>query len=79
MTKPLKGSELLDCARANADYGVETTASRCGYDETDQFWQALHQAADSIGIEVNQLSDLKPEQKPENIGKEIAPDTTTEL
>ncbi|MBD2091652.1 hypothetical protein H6F67_17555 [Microcoleus sp. FACHB-1515] len=56
---PLKGLELIDCAKANAKQGIETAAELCGYgSDYSQFQQELKQACQAIGVEVNELSDL---------------------
>jgi hypothetical protein len=77
---PLKGAELIDCARANGSFGIEVAAQRSGYDDIDQFQQALKQACDSIGVEFHsfdalvKLSESGPDQ-----GVIIAPDTSSQL
>jgi len=40
----LQGTELVDCARANAKQGIETAARQCGYGELNTFAQELKQA-----------------------------------
>jgi hypothetical protein len=79
---PLKGLELVDCARANAKQGIETAAHLCGYgDDLNTFSQELKLACDGMGVTVNELSDLITDQD-ELINREgeiIAPDTATEL
>lgn len=47
---PLKGTDLIDCARANASKEIEITAQRCGYGEDiATFERELKQAGDYIG------------------------------
>lgn len=79
---PLKGLELVDCARANAKQGIETAAHLCGYgDDLNTFSQELKVACDGMGVTVNELSDLITDQD-ELINREgeiIAPETATEL
>jgi hypothetical protein len=79
---PLKGLELVDCARANAKQGIETAAHLCGYgDDLNTFSQELKLACDGMGVTVNELSDLITDQD-ELINREgeiIAPDSATEL
>lgn len=79
---PLTGIELVDCAKANAKQGVETTANLCGYgDRIATFQQALHNACQQMGIEISELSDLITDQQTviDQGGIEIAPDTPSEL
>ncbi|NEO29298.1 MAG: hypothetical protein F6K36_02355 [Symploca sp. SIO3C6] len=76
---PLKGTDLVDCVRANAKQGIETTAQLCGYGEDiNTFKQELEKACDSMGVDSSNLisqQDLLPAPK----GKIIAPETTSEL
>lgn len=76
---PLKGTDLVDCARANAKQGVETSAKLCGYGEdTKSFMQELDKACQQMGV---QISDLVPQDTPlpRTDGRVIAPDTPSEL
>ncbi|MEA5470520.1 hypothetical protein [Spirulina sp. 06S082] len=42
----LTGTELIDCAKANAVLGVTVAACNCGYEEDiDRFLEALKNAA----------------------------------
>jgi hypothetical protein len=80
--KPLKGIELIDCAKANAAQGITLTANLCGYGEDlTRFQQELQQACHQIGVEISELSDLITEQQTvrQAGGIEIAPDTPSEL
>ncbi|UBF26253.1 hypothetical protein K9N68_32895 [Kovacikia minuta CCNUW1] len=80
--KPLKGLELVDCAKANAAQGAETAAHLCGYGEDlDTFRGSLKQACQDIGVEFHELSDLITYQQSmiQEPGIEIAPDTPNEL
>lgn len=79
---PLKGIELVDCAKANASQGSNVAAELCGYGkDIPQFQQELRQACQQIGVEISELSDLITEQQVvrQNGGIEIAPDTPSEL
>jgi hypothetical protein len=79
---PLTGLELVDCARANAKQGVETTAQLCGYGTNlEGFRHALEEACQHMRIEFHELSDLiKDQQIPLNMGGiEVAPDTNSQL
>lgn len=81
--QPLKGIELIDCAKANAKQGIETAAHLCGYGEDlNTFHQELQQACQNIGVEVTELSDLITDQQAilqQGGGIEVAPDTPSEL
>ena len=82
MTTPLTGTTLVDCAKANAKQGIEVAAKQCGYgQDLDRFSQALTQACDEMGIQIEGLSDLLvPSNTPLTRGGEvIAPDTPSDL
>jgi hypothetical protein len=79
---PLKGIELIDCAKANAAQGPEVAADLCGYgQDLTTFQQELRQACQQIGIEVSELRDLITDQQivQQAGGIEIAPETQSEL
>lgn len=79
---PLLGTDLIDCAKANAKQGIETAAYLCGYgDKLDTFKQELKKACDNIGVHIYEMSDLiTPQQNViENGGIEIAPETPDNL
>lgn len=80
---PLKGTELVDCARANAKQGIETAAYQCGYgDDLNTFAQELRQACEDMNLQVKELTDLITDQDMIlNIGtgEIVAPDTPSEL
>ncbi len=82
-TKPLKGLELVDCAKANAKQGSETAANLCGYGtDLNTFKQELQQACQDMGVEFHELSDLiTDQQRPLRLGEGeiIAPESTSEL
>lgn len=60
---PLKGLELVDCARANAKQGIETAAGLCGYgNDLNTFSQELKLACDNMGIKISELTDLITDQ-----------------
>lgn len=78
----LKGIELIDCAKANAQQGIHTAAKLCGYgSDLDTFTRELEQACQEIGIEVKTLTDLiTPQQKMTlESGIEIAPESLSQL
>ncbi|GAA6615915.1 hypothetical protein [Scytonema sp. NUACC26] len=80
---PLKGTELVDCARANAKQGIETAARQCGYgDDLNTFARELRQACEDMNLQVKELSDLITDQDLVlNIGtgETVAPDSPSEL
>ena len=80
---PLQGTELVDCARANAQQGIETAALQCGYGkDLNTFAQELKQACEQMNLQAKELSELITEQEAllEMGGGEIvAPDTASEL
>ena len=81
-SEPLRGTELIDCAKANAKQGIETAAEQCGYGQDFvRFKQNLQQACQNIGVNIQELSDLVTDQQivKERGGLEIAPETTSEL
>ena len=62
--KPLTGTELIDCAKANAKQGLEQAAYYCGYGhDIEAFQTQLEQACQDIGVEYNQLGDLVTHQQ----------------
>ena len=79
---PLKGLELVDCARANAKQGIETAADLCGYgQDINTFSQELKQACNDMGVTMHELSDLITEQDAliKTEGEIVAPETETIL
>jgi hypothetical protein len=79
---PLTGIELIDCAKANAKQGLETTAQLCGYgDHLQTFKDKLQSACHDIGVEISELNDLITDQQTvlQQGGIEVAPDTPSEL
>lgn len=80
---PLKGTELVDCARANAKQGIETAANQCGYGEdVNTFAQELKQACEQMNLQVKELSDLITDQEMTlqiGSGEVVAPDSASEL
>ncbi|WP_445251881.1 hypothetical protein [Microcoleus sp. B3-D2] len=81
-SQPLKGIELIDCAKANAQQGIATAANLCGYGgDLNTFERELKKACQDIGVEVKELSDLITAQQmmKQGMGIEVAPDTPSEL
>ena len=79
----LQGTELVDCARANAKQGIETAAHQCGYgEELNTFAQELKQACEQMNLQVKELSELITAQEmllELGSGEVVAPDTPSEL
>ncbi len=70
---PLQGLELIDCAKANSHEGIMLAAERCGYgNELDAFEQALKNAGEAIGVEIQSFNDL-------NIGPNDVPTFPSEF
>jgi hypothetical protein len=82
-SKPLHGTELVDCARANAKQGIETAAYQCGYgDDLNTFARELRQACTEMNLQVKELSELITDQDmilQIGTGEIVAPDTASEL
>ncbi|BDM78839.1 hypothetical protein [Acaryochloris marina] len=80
-SSPLTGIELIDCAKANAKKGAEFAAKQCGYGDPAQFLNAVQDACQSIGVNIDELKDLvsDPHQVKVSPGIEIAPETPTSL
>lgn len=80
---PLQGTELVDCARANAKQGIETAAHQCGYGEdVNTFAKSLKQACAQMNLQVKELSELITDQEmilQLGSGEVVAPDTASEL
>jgi hypothetical protein len=80
-SKPLEGVVLVDCAKANAKYGIDTAAEQCGYGkDVVAFETALKQACNAMGISLKEFADLSVDsesQRPSGI--EVAPDTPSDL
>ncbi len=56
--QPLKGMELVSCAKANAKYGLDNAAKQCGYADVEEFARVLKQTCDRMGVDISQMSDL---------------------
>ncbi|MBD3880255.1 hypothetical protein IFO70_00645 [Phormidium tenue FACHB-886] len=81
-SKPLKGLELVDCAKANAKQGITVAADLCGYGtDLNRFQQELEKACSDMGVKISELSDLITDQQTviHQGGIEVAPDTPAEL
>lgn len=59
-TEPLTGSELIDCARANASSGVENAAKLCGYgSDVSHFQSALKETSQQMELFAEQQAKLR--------------------
>jgi hypothetical protein len=80
---PLQGTDLVDCARANAKQGIETAALQCGYGKNlNTFARELKQACQQMNLQVKELSELITDQEmllQLGTGEIVAPDTASEL
>ncbi|MEH1831410.1 MAG: hypothetical protein V7L29_04860 [Nostoc sp.] len=80
---PLQGTELVDCARANAKQGIETAAYQCGYgQDLNKFARELRRACEEMNLQVKELSGLITDQDlilELGTGEIVAPDTASEL
>jgi hypothetical protein len=77
--KPLHGTELINCAQANAKEEIEVVSELCGYGkDITTFEQELKKACDSIGLEIESFKDLSQEQLHRNT-IEIAPQTPNQF
>lgn len=77
---PLRGTDLIDCARANAKKGIEVTAQRCGYgSDLATFERELQQAGKHIGVEIHGFDDLTHPGKAKQAGEAVGPDSLSEL
>lgn len=82
MTSPLKGTELVACAKPNANQGVDVAAQQCGYgQDTDAFMSELRRACHDMGVDLEEFQDLITEQQQLKSGRgvEIAPDSQGKL
>lgn len=80
---PLKGTELVDCARANAQQGIETAALQCGYGEDlNTFARELRLACEQMNLQAKELTELITDQDMIlnlGTGEIVAPDSASEL
>jgi hypothetical protein len=81
-SSPLTGVILIDCARANAKYGLTVTAEQCGYGkDTTAFQTALQKACHDMGVEVADLAELIAAETdlPPERGMDVSPDSPSRL
>ncbi|MEO1430382.1 MAG: hypothetical protein AAFS12_01210 [Cyanobacteria bacterium J06632_19] len=79
---PLKGTDLVDCAKANAKQGIVTAALQCGYgNDLNTFRQELSNACDQMNLQLSELNELitTTDASRLNIGEVVAPDTPADL
>jgi len=81
--KPLIGTELVDCARANAKQGIEIAAYQCGYgDDINTFANELRKSCEQMNLQVKELNQLITDQDMMlelGTGEIVAPETASEL
>ncbi|QYX30709.1 hypothetical protein [Sphaerospermopsis torques-reginae] len=79
----LHGTELVDCARANAKQGIKIAAYQCGYgDDIKTFAEELRIACELMNLKVKELNELITDQDmilKMGTGEIIAPETESEL
>ncbi|CEJ47216.1 hypothetical protein [Umezakia ovalisporum] len=82
-SKPLVGTELVDCARANAREGIESAAYQCGYgDDINSFARQLRESCEKMNLQVKELNELITDQDiilELGYGEIFAPESSTEL
>lgn len=78
-SEPLRGTELVDRAKANENKDVEIAAQRCGYSDVANFEQELKKACDALGIEIQGFKDLIAMPQTSKPGIEVAPKSPTQL
>ena len=80
---PLKGTDLVDCAKANAKQGIETAAFLCGYGtDLNTFKQELSNACEEMNLQVSELNELITTPDPRlniGVGEVVAPDSPSDL
>lgn len=80
---PLYGTDLVECARANAKQGIEIAAYQCGYgNDLKTFAQELRQACEQMNLRAKELNELITDQDimiKLGSGEIIAPETISEL
>jgi hypothetical protein len=79
---PLTGTDLIDCARANAKQGITVAAQLSGYgQDLDRFVDQLRQACEEIGVQYHDFQDLlaSTPQRGQEAGIEIAPESLNQL
>jgi hypothetical protein len=81
--KPLLGTDLVDCARANAKQGIEIAAYQCGYgDDINSFTHALRESCQTMNLKVRELNELITNQDKIielGTGEIVAPETSSQL
>lgn len=77
----LAGLELIDCARANTERGLDAAAESCGYgSDIEAFQQAIGRACDDIGIDASTFAGIvDPSTATKTPGFVVAPDSTASL
>jgi hypothetical protein len=78
----LYGTDLIDCAKANSNQGIEVAAERCGYgNDLATFERELKKAGEHIGVEINSFGDLGAPTpfSQKDLGIVVAPDDPDDL
>ncbi|TAE61568.1 MAG: hypothetical protein EAZ87_01865 [Nostocales cyanobacterium] len=79
----LSGSDLVECARANAKQGIKIAAYQCGYgDDITNFTEQLKSACQIMNLTVTELNQLITDQDiilQQGTGEIFAPETESEL
>jgi hypothetical protein len=77
-SSPLVGIELIDCAQACVQAGLQVAVQQCGYGKDFAAFQAaLQQACQERGIEIETLQDFV--HLTESPGQEIGPQSFSQL
>lgn len=80
--KPLRATELIDCAKANAKEEIQVVSERCGYGrDIAAFERELKKACDYIGVKIESFEDFRDDTRNHSKDKdiEIAPETPTQF
>lgn len=57
--EPLTGTDLINCARVNAQLGLDLAAQVCGYGkDLNGFNQALQEAGEKMGLAIDSVESL---------------------
>jgi hypothetical protein len=76
----LVGIELVDCARANVNQGMAIACQQCGYGNDHQKFEAeLKKACTSMGIKLNDFTNLLEESQIDELGVDISPTYSIQL
>ena len=77
---PLRGIDLLDCAQANAKFGLPIATKQCGYgSDTSAFTDELQKASSEMGLHVSSLNDLILEAKIIDRERDFSPESSGQI